>query len=130
VEGRQVGADARDGQPGQVLDHVHPVRPDITHGAQRAVALGLDAPVVVGLIEQPVLRVGTLHVQDLTEFARFDDAPDVLHHRVVTQVMTDRVGQLFLAASATIALASFEVIVSGFSHNTALPASSTAIDIG
>ena len=41
VEGGEIGAQGGDALAGEVLDHVHPMRSDIAHGAERAALFGL-----------------------------------------------------------------------------------------
>ena len=97
VERLQVGAERRDAQSGDVLGHVAPVRADIGHAPRRAVGFGIDAPVPVRVVKQPVLRIGALHHQDLAQFARFAHAAHMLHHRVKAQIVEGAVAQLLFA---------------------------------
>ena len=77
-----------------MLDHVAPVRADIGHAARGAVLLGIDAPVPVGVVEQPILRIGALHGEDLAQLAGRDGAAHVLHHGIVAQVVACAVGEV------------------------------------
>ena len=96
-----------DALSGDVLRHVAPVRADIGQAARGAVDLGVEAPVPVGIVEQPVLRIGALHHQDFAQVAVFPHAAHVLHHRVEAQVVEGAVAAAsFRAASATSSWAS------------------------
>ena len=73
-----------------MLHHVAPVRSDIGESAGWA---GLDAPVPIGVVEQPILRIGSLHHLNVAQFASLADAPHVLHLRVIAQVMECAIGE-------------------------------------
>ena len=94
VEGLQIGAEGGDSLPGDVLRHVAPVRADIGHGSRGAALLGVDAPVPVGVVEQPVLRIGALHDEDFAQVAVFAHAAHVLDHRVVAQIVAGAVAEV------------------------------------
>ena len=96
VERSQIGANGSDGEPGKVLHHVHPMGADVPHRPQCAVCLGLDAPVEIRVVEQPVLRVGTLDMENRTQFAAQNQLPDMLYNRVETKVVANCVSQVFL----------------------------------
>ncbi len=95
VKGGELAAHARDGEGGEVLDHVHPMGADVAHGAEFAVVLGLDAPVVVRVVEEPVLGVGTLDGEDFAEVAGGNHCADLLHSRVVAEVVVGGVSDAF-----------------------------------
>ena len=76
-----------------MLDQIHPMRSDVAHGAQRTVLLRIHAPIPIGIVEQPILRIGALHDQDFAQIARFDHAPDLLDNRVVAQIVLNAIGE-------------------------------------
>ena len=94
MEGREIDADRADLLPGDVLDHVAPVRADVAHRPERAAVLRLDAPVPVGVVEQPVLRVGALRDENLSELAGLAHRAHLLHHRVEAQVVAGGMAHL------------------------------------
>ena len=79
-----------------MLNHVHPVRPDIAHRSQRTIGLRIDAPIPIGVIQQPILRVGSLRNQDFAQIAGLDHAADLLDHGIVAEVVLDAIGNAFL----------------------------------
>ena len=96
MEGLQVGAQFRDAQSGYVLHHVAPVGPDVGKSARGSVGRFLDAPVPIRVVQQPVLRVGALHGQDIAELARLPQAAHILHQGIEAQVLEGAVGQALL----------------------------------
>src|SRR5689334_1808029 len=50
VESCQIGAYSADGKTGKVLNHVHPVRTDISHYAQLSIKFRVEPPVPVGVV--------------------------------------------------------------------------------
>jgi hypothetical protein len=58
---------------------VDPVRADVAHGAEFAALAGEHAPVVVGLMQQPVLEEVALHVDDPAEVAARDHRAHLQH---------------------------------------------------
>src|SRR5690606_41893095 len=50
-----------DAVPGRELEEVAEVRADVAERAARAAERGVDAPVVVGVAQEPVLQVGPVH---------------------------------------------------------------------
>ena len=82
-------------QVGEHLDHlaaadeageVEPVRADVGNGAQATLTRGVEAPVPVGVEEQPVLVVAAGDEARLTDRARSDQGGGVLVLRVVADV--------------------------------------------
>src|SRR5262249_7181336 len=67
--------------------HIAPVGADIGHAARGAVILSFDAPVEVGVVEEPVLRVGALDDQDVAKIAGLAHAAHLLNHGVIAQVV-------------------------------------------
>jgi hypothetical protein len=65
MKGLQIGAQRRDPQTGDMLDHVAPVCANVAERTRTSVGFGVNAPIPVRVIEQPVLRVGALHDQNL-----------------------------------------------------------------
>ena len=104
VVGLEIGAHRGDAQPGDVLGHVAPVRAEVRQAARRAAGLGIQAPVPIGVVEQPVLGIGALHHQDLAQVAILPHAAHVLHHGVEAQVVEGTIaapglaGQLYQLA--------------------------------
>ena len=92
-EGREVGQDLDDVLPRDVGHQVHPVRPDVADGPQRATAIRLEAPVPVALEQEPVLEVVAGHQPDVTERPGRHGLPGVLVERVVADVEVRRVDQ-------------------------------------
>jgi len=72
VEGFEVGEDALGAAAEDEADGVDPVRADVAHRPQLAALGGEQAPVVVGLMQQPVLEEVALDVDDLAEVAARD----------------------------------------------------------
>ncbi|MDA0751111.1 MAG: sigma-70 family RNA polymerase sigma factor [Verrucomicrobia bacterium] len=46
---------------------IHRLRSDIRHGAQSSSFFGQQTPVVIGWFEQPILKIGSIHMNDLPE---------------------------------------------------------------
>ena len=65
----EVGEDRLDPPPGHELRRVEPVRADVRHGARGAARLGLEAPVVVGGVREPVLDVAAVNQAQLADLA-------------------------------------------------------------
>src|ERR1019366_6010692 len=63
---------------------------------RRAVGLGIDAPVPIRVVQQPILRIGALHHQDLAQLASLAHAAHVLHDGVEAQVVGRAVAQVLL----------------------------------
>ena len=127
MEGLKIGTKRSDAQASDVLGHVKPVRANVGHAARSTASLGVDAPVPVRVVEQPVLRVGALDDEDLAQIAGFSHAAQLLHHGVIAQIVADTVAKPFSAAKATSSSASSTVVASGFSQATCLPASSASL---
>ena len=72
VERGQIGEHRADRPADNELSQVHPVGPDIGDRAEVRPAVGLDAPVVVVGLEEPVLGVGAGHAQDAPDVAAAD----------------------------------------------------------
>ena len=68
---------------GDELDQVAPVRADVGERPRGAAELGLDAPVVVGRREQPVLEVAAVQQPQLAERAGAGARAGLAHGRVV-----------------------------------------------
>ena len=96
MERLQIRAQRRNALPGHMLHHVAPMRTDIGESAGTAIRAGIDAPVPVRVVQEPVLRVGALNSVNLAQFARFPQTPHLLHHRVIAQVMERAIRQVFL----------------------------------
>jgi len=87
----QIGTERSHPQPGDMLSHVEPVRPNIGHAARRAAGFGIDAPVPICIVEQPVLKIRALNCENFAQITIFPQTPHLLHHRVVTQIVADAV---------------------------------------
>ena len=81
-ERAQVGHHLRDTQPADVLDGIEPVRADVGDRARASAGLRLDAPVVVALLQQPVLQVRAEHEPQVAELAVACLVARLAHHRV------------------------------------------------
>ena len=57
-----------------MLGQIHPMRTDVADDAEGAIGGLLDAPVVVGVVEQPVLRVAALNDENVAQVAGLDHA--------------------------------------------------------
>ena len=90
-DGREVGEHVRDAQPRHVLRQVAPVRPDVAHRRGLAALVGLEAPAVVGVEQQPVLQVLAVDEARRPNLALGDHRPRLLHQRVAAVVERHRV---------------------------------------
>src|SRR5579871_5445872 len=77
----------------RVLREVEPVRADVADRAQGPALRRLDAPVVVGVEEQPVLPVTAVHERHRSEVAAPDQGAGVLQHRIEADVERHGVDQ-------------------------------------
>ena len=84
--GGEVGEDLDDPRSGHELREVDPVRADVTHRAQLPGPFGLEPPVPVGGLGEPVLEVATVHVPDVADLAGADALARLLHERVEADV--------------------------------------------
>ena len=89
---QQVGADGLDLEAGDRVDEVQPVGADVGHRPQLAALGREDAPVVVGVEEQPVLHVAAGHVVDLAELAAAHPLAGLDRERVEADVVVDARG--------------------------------------
>ena len=62
------------------------MRADVAHRAQLSGPLGLEAPVPVGRLREPVLQVAAVDVPDLAQLACADARARLLHDRVEADV--------------------------------------------
>ena len=69
MHGREVAEHARDPLARHERDEVEPVRADVGDRAQRAALLGVEPPVPVGVLQQPVLDVAAVDVEHAAELA-------------------------------------------------------------
>ena len=69
------------------------MRPDVADGPQRAALVRIEAPVPVGVEEQPILEVVAGHEADIAKLAGRDQLPDVLVERIEPDVEVDGVDQ-------------------------------------
>ena len=74
---------------GDVLRQVAPVGPDVAERRRRAALLGVEAPGVVGVLQQPILKVMTVHEVRRADVASRDGVPRLLHERVAAVVERD-----------------------------------------
>ena len=94
-------------------------------------ALGLEPPVPVGRLRQPVLEIAAVHVPDLSELARADALARLLHERVEAEVEVRAVHEPASSPPARRAPPTARTsIASGFSQTTCLPASSACFTCG
>ncbi len=87
----QVGEHLDDVLPADELHEVEPVRADVGNGAQGTLPAGIEAPVPVGVEEQPVLEVLAGDQSGLTDLAGLDEGSGVLVVRVEPGVEAHRV---------------------------------------
>ena len=80
-----------DAQAADVLGQVAPVRADVAERRRRAALLRLEAPRVVGVLEQPVLQVLAVHERRRADVAAGDGEPRLLDERVAAVVEGDGV---------------------------------------
>ncbi len=131
VKRLEVGAQRRNPQAGHVLGHIEPVGPDIGHAARRASVLRRDPPVPVRLVEQPVLRIGALHHENLAQLAGSREAgASAAPSGSSADCGRRSYARSLRAASAASSCASWTLIASGFSQSTCFPASSAAFAMG
>ena len=97
VEGLDVRAQRRDARAGYVLDHIAEVGADVGQAARAAVGLRVQTPVPIGVVEQPVLRVGALHHQDFAQVAGFAHAAHLLHLGIKAQIVKSAIAAAGLA---------------------------------
>ena len=71
MEGLQIGAERSHMQSSDMFGHVKPVRADVGHAPRRASGFGVDAPIPIGVVEQPVLGVCALHDEDFAQVSVF-----------------------------------------------------------
>ena len=81
--GEQARGQARNAMAGDELGEIAPVRADVGEGARRSAGLLVDAPVVVVLVEEPVLQVGAVHQAQRTGGAGAHPLPGLPDSRVV-----------------------------------------------
>ncbi len=93
--GSQICHHFGDFQPGDEHHHVHPVRADIRHAAQRAALFGQQPPVPIGGQQQPVLQVRAVDGMDLAQFAPLYQCTGFMVDRIVPQVIVHCAGQVF-----------------------------------
>ena len=67
VKRGQIGKNGLDRRADQKLGQVHPVGADVGDGAKICPAVGLDPPVVVVGVEQPVLHVRAGHTENAAQ---------------------------------------------------------------
>ena len=72
------------------------MRSDVAHDPQLAVRFGIQTPIPVGIVEQPILRIRTLHNQNLTQVAMRDHLAHLLKSRVVAQVVLHAMQDILL----------------------------------
>ena len=72
MEDSQIGEDVFDIAAGDVLDEVNPVSADVGNGPELALFLGQNPPVVVGIVEEPVLLVTAEDGMQVTQLPGFD----------------------------------------------------------
>ena len=92
----EIGAYFRYAQTGHRLGEVEPMRANVGDYPERASFLGEDAPVEIGVVEQPVLHVGAGDVIDFTEPTRRDPFARFQAQRIKTNVVAHRRDQRFL----------------------------------
>src|ERR1039458_1170189 len=91
MKGLKIGAESSHAQSRDVLGHIKPVRSNISHTTRRTTGLCVDTPVPVRVVQQPVLRMSALQDENLTQIAVFAQAAHLLHHGVITQIVTNAV---------------------------------------
>src|ERR1039458_7199030 len=91
MKGLKIGAESSHAQSRDVLGHIKPVRSNISHTTRRTTGLCVDTPVPVRVVQQPVLRISALQDENLTQIAVFAQAAHLLHHGVITQIVTNAV---------------------------------------
>src|SRR5258708_13752126 len=96
VEGLKICTERGYADWGQVLRPIKRVRAYVGHATRRATCLGLDAPIPVRVVEQPVLRIRALDNEDFTQVSGFAHGAHLLHHGVITQIVADAVVQTVL----------------------------------
>ena len=89
VERGQVGEHRADRPADDELRQVHPVSTDVGDRAEVRPAVGLDAPVVVVGLEEPVLGVGAGHAQDAPRRRRGRPGAELVTERVEPDVVID-----------------------------------------
>ena len=90
-DGRDVAEDLGDAQAADVLREIAPVRSDVAERRRRAALVGLQPPRIVGVFEQPVLKVVADEKMRRADLARGDRVPRLLNERVASVVERHRV---------------------------------------
>jgi hypothetical protein len=85
----EIGEDLGDVVAENEVHRVEPVRADVGERTQLAAFLRQQPPVVVGVVEQPVLEVAAVDVDDPPELTLGDHCPQRLQRRVEPQVVVD-----------------------------------------
>src|SRR5579862_4640465 len=95
--GGEIGAEFRDFFPGDPLNQIQPVRANVGDGAQLPAQLGLQTPVPVGGIREPVLQEAAMDEADFANGAGSDQRFGLNAQRIVTEIVghaADAVGFL------------------------------------
>jgi hypothetical protein len=85
MDGEEIGEDLGDAASRDPAGQIEPVRADVGNGAQRAAQFGIEPPVPVGRLVQPVLDVGAVAVSDRADVA----APNALTRLVEERIEAD-----------------------------------------
>ena len=80
-----------------MLGHVAEVGADVGQAARAAVGLGVQAPIPIGVIEQPVLGICALHHQDFAQVARFAHTAHLLHQGIEAEIVKGAIAAAGLA---------------------------------
>ena len=130
VDGVQVGEDRRDALAGDEARQVEPVRADVGDRTQRAALAGVEPPVPVGRLQQPVLDVDAVDAVDRADVAATHPRPRLPAERIEADVVVRAVDEPAVLREPQQLPDSSEVSASGFSQTTCFPAASTAFTCG
>ena len=100
---------------------------DVGDRPELAAFLGQQPPIVIGLFEQPVLKVRTVDVDDVAQVAAGNHFAELQDGRVKAHVVIDgENGARQHGSAARSAQSAREFMASGFSQMQCLPAARTA----
>ena len=88
--GRQIRQDRLDAESAHVLDHITPMRPDVTGCRRSAALVGLDPPREIRILDQPVLQVMPVDEVQPADLACRDHGARLLHQRITAIVERHR----------------------------------------
>ena len=86
-DGDQISAKLRYLAAGNPGNQIQPMGADVGDGAELPTEFGVEAPIPISGVKQPVLQEAAMHKPGLADGAFFDEGASFLTKRVVTQVV-------------------------------------------